>query len=56
MLTKKQIEIVEQLAEAVKNIDPEVVRKHILEENEYFRRKKIAQTPTREQMQREYNI
>ena len=56
MVTKKQIEIAERLAEDVKNMDPEIIRQHIREENAYFKRKEEAQTPTPEQMQRRFNI
>lgn len=56
MLTKKQIEIAEELTKAVRNIDMEEVRKEILAENEYFKKKREAQTPTPEQMQRRFNI
>ena len=55
-LTDKQIEIAERLIEGVKDIDPEMVRQHIREENEYCRRQEEAQKPTREQMQRRFNI
>jgi len=56
MVTDKQREVAERLVETLKDIDPEEIRQHIREENEYFRRKKEAQTPTREQMQRRFNI
>ena len=56
MVTKKQKEIAEQLIADIKDIDPEVIRQHIREENAYFKRKEEAQTPTPEQMQRRFNI
>ena len=55
-VTKKQREIAERLIADLKNIDPEVIRQNIREENEYMAEKEKAQRPTREQMQREFNI
>jgi hypothetical protein len=55
-VTAKQKKIAEQLIASLKDIDPEVIRQHIREENEYCRRQEEAQRPTREQMQREYDI
>ena len=56
MVTDKQKEIAEQLIAGLKDLDPEVVRQHIREENEYCRRQEEAQRATREQMQRRFNI
>ena len=59
MVTDEQKEIAERLVEGMRNMtqaDYDQIRENIREENEYFRRKEIAQRPTREQMQREYNI
>jgi len=55
-VTKKQREIAERLIADLKNIDPEVIRQNIREENEYMAEKEKAQRPTRDQMQREFNI
>jgi len=56
MVTKKQKEVAEQLIASLKDIDPEEIRQNIREENEYMKRQEEAQKPTREQMQRRFNI
>ena len=56
MVTDEQKRVADELLEWIKDLDPEVIRQNIREENEYFKRKEEAQRPTREQMQREYNI
>jgi hypothetical protein len=56
MVTEQQKEIAERLVESLKDIDPEEIRQNIREENEYMKRKEEAQKPTRDQMQRRFNI
>lgn len=56
MITKKQREIAADLVEVMQDLDPEEIRQHIREENAYMKRKEEAQKPTREQMEKEFNI
>ena len=57
-VTKRQKEIAADLVKQIEAgaIPPELVAEHIRQENEYMEKKKKAQTPTREQMQRPFNI
>ncbi len=58
-ITTKQKEVADQLIEHIKNMteeDYDEIRENIRKENEYMAKKEAAQKPTREQMQREYNI
>ncbi len=56
MVTDKQREVAERLVEGIKDMDLDVVRDNIRKENEYMAKKRKAQKPTREQMQRRFNI
>lgn len=56
MITKKQKEIAARLVASIGELDPEVIRQNIRDENEYCRQKEESQTPTPEQMQREFTI
>ena len=55
-ITPKQKEIAKRLIEGIKEIDPEVIRENIHEENEYARKQEEAQKPTRKQMQEKFTI
>jgi len=58
-ITTKQREVADRLVEDIKHMteaDYAEMRENLREENEYMAEKEKAQKPTREQMQREFNI